>query len=221
MAGQHLQEAELGWHGLVGDRRYAFIKTDDRSKFSYLTARTLFDLLRYQPSYTDTNPYDSPIHVRTPNTDEWPLTSPELIGELEARSGESLHLLQTGQGFFDSMGISIMSAATLHALERILGRELGERRFRSNLVVDAGDVPFVEETWAGVTLRFGKGENAPEVRLNRGIPRCAMINLDPSTAERDSRVLKAVVRERNNIVGMYGMVVKPGVLHLGDGVTFV
>lgn len=221
MAGHQLQEAELGWHGLVGDRRYAFIKTGDRSKFPYLTARTIHDLVRYQPSYTDAHPYDSPIHVRTPAGNEWPLQSPELIAELEARSGEALHLLQTGQGFFDSMGISVISTATLRELERLTGRGLDERRFRCSIVVDAGETPFAEETWAGATLRLGTTEAAPQVRLNRGIPRCAMINLDPHTAERDARVLKTVVRERDNIAGMYGMVVKPGVVRIGDvlGVT--
>lgn len=218
MAGQQLRQAELGWHGLVGDRRYAFIKANDRSKFPYLTARTLPDLVRYQPSYTDEHPYDSPIRIYTPGGDKWPLTSPELIAELEMRSGEPLHLLQTGQGFFDSMGISIISTATLRELERLTGRELDERRFRSNIVVDAGDTPFEEETWAGATLRFGTGEDAPEVRLNRGIPRCAMINLDPHSAERDAGILKTVVRWRENIVGMYGMVVKPGVVRVGDEV---
>lgn len=221
MAGQQLQAVELGWHGLVGDRRYAFIKTRDRSKFPYLTARTLFDLLRYEPSYTNSHPYDSPIHIRTPTGSEWPLTSPELIGELETRSGAPLYLLQTGQGFFDSMGISIISTATLRALDLLVGRELDQRRFRINIIVDAGDTPFVEETWPGATLRLGESADAPAVTLNRGIPRCAMINLDPDSAERDASVLKTVVRERENIAGVYGMVVRTGTVRVGDSIVLV
>ena len=221
MAGQQLQEAECGWHGLVGDRRYAFIKARDRSKFPYLTARTLFDLLRYEPSYTNSHPYDSPIHIRTPTGNQWPLASPELLAELETRSGEALYLLQTGQGFFDSMGISILSTATVHALGLLVGRELDQRRFRANIIVDAGDTPFVEETWLGATLRLGAGADAPAVKLNRGIPRCAMINLDPDSAERDASVLKTVVRERENIVGMYGMVVRTGTVQVGDNVEVI
>jgi hypothetical protein len=40
MAGEQLDEAELGWHGLAGDRRWAFVRGDTpRSGFPWLTIR--------------------------------------------------------------------------------------------------------------------------------------------------------------------------------------
>jgi uncharacterized protein YcbX len=45
MSGEQLEAAELGWHGLVGDRRLAFRRMDDRSGFPWLTASKLPDLL--------------------------------------------------------------------------------------------------------------------------------------------------------------------------------
>jgi hypothetical protein len=46
MAGEPLETATLGWHGLDGDRRLAFRRLDDRSGFPWLTAGRLPDLVR-------------------------------------------------------------------------------------------------------------------------------------------------------------------------------
>ena len=49
MAGRWLAIATLGWHGLEGDRRLAFRRTNDRSGFPWLSASKLPDLLRFAP----------------------------------------------------------------------------------------------------------------------------------------------------------------------------
>jgi len=49
MSGEQLEAAELGWHGLEGDRRLAFrrIHDNERSGFPWLSASRLPDLLRF------------------------------------------------------------------------------------------------------------------------------------------------------------------------------
>ena len=49
MAGESLETAELGWHGLEGDRRLALRRMEDRSGFPWLQASKLPDLLRFAP----------------------------------------------------------------------------------------------------------------------------------------------------------------------------
>jgi hypothetical protein len=49
--------------------------------------------------------------------------------------------------------------------------------------------------------------------------RCVMVNLDPDTAESDSRVMKTVVRLNENYAGVYGTVVRTGELRVGQVVT--
>src|SRR5438876_5554279 len=49
MGGERLEVAQMGWHGLNGDRRLAFRRIDDRSGFPWLTASKLLDLLRFAP----------------------------------------------------------------------------------------------------------------------------------------------------------------------------
>ena len=49
MAGERLEVATLGWHGLEGDRRLAFRRMEDRSGFPWLSASKLPDLVRFAP----------------------------------------------------------------------------------------------------------------------------------------------------------------------------
>ena len=53
MSGERLEVAELGWHGLDGDRRLAFRRMDDRSGFPWLSASRLPELLLYAPQRRD------------------------------------------------------------------------------------------------------------------------------------------------------------------------
>jgi uncharacterized protein YcbX len=53
MAGEPLEFANLGWHGLDGDRRLAFRRIDDRSGFPWLTAGKLPGLVLFAPQPRD------------------------------------------------------------------------------------------------------------------------------------------------------------------------
>jgi hypothetical protein len=46
-----------------------------------------------------------------------------------------------------------------------------------------------------------------------------MVNFDPDTAERDSEVMKTVVRMNDNYAGVYSTVVRAGELRVGQVVT--
>src|SRR6185369_6475691 len=71
MGGERLEDAELGWHGLEGDRRLAFRKINDRGGFPWLTASKLADLVLFAPQRRgDGASGDLPSHVRTPDGQE-------------------------------------------------------------------------------------------------------------------------------------------------------
>src|SRR5215831_2256615 len=65
MAGERLDIANLGWHGLEGDRRLALRRIGDCSGMPWLTASRLPDLLRFTPQWSDGS--DIPTHIRTPD----------------------------------------------------------------------------------------------------------------------------------------------------------
>ena len=67
----------------------------------------------------------------------------------------------------------------------------------------------------GKVLEFGDG-NGPMIHVTMRDKRCVMINLDPDTAESDPELMKTVVRLNENHAGVYGTVVRPGELCVGQ-----
>ena len=68
MVGERLNVANLGWHGLDGDRRLALRRINDHSGFPFLTAGKLPDLVRITPLRCENGAQgDLPTHIRTPD----------------------------------------------------------------------------------------------------------------------------------------------------------
>jgi uncharacterized protein len=208
MAGEALTEAEVGWHGIEGDRHHAFVQSDSRSGFPWLTIRQVPALTRYVPQNGS---------VRTPDGRVLDLDSAELAGELAAAHGGPVHLHRDQRGLFDAFPVSVMSVQTVAAIGEAVGRELAPRRFRPTLVVDVPGAEFPEDDWIGRTVAFGE----VQVRLDVRDSRCMVVNFDPDTAERDPSVLRAVVARRQKCLGVYGSVVRPGVVRVGDPIEVV
>jgi uncharacterized protein YcbX len=221
MAGELLEVARLSWHGIEGDRRFAFRRLSDNSGFPWLTASKLPQLLLYKPIGLDSNIGELlPTHVCAPDGKEYELRSDELRKELSSRYGSDVELMNLNHGIFDEACISIISLGTVHCVERESGRDVDLRRFRPNIVIETDSAkPFEEDTWLGRTLMFGEGNSGAALRATMRDERCVMVNLDPDTAERDSEVMKTVVRMNENYAGIYGTVVRVGELRVGQIVT--
>ncbi len=71
MAGEVLSQVHVGWHGLAGDRRWAFIRDGMTSSgFPWLTLRECPAMSRYQPRLLDASiPDRSPAQILTPDGD--------------------------------------------------------------------------------------------------------------------------------------------------------
>src|SRR5215469_10999016 len=79
MAGTTTASAFLGWHGLDGDRRFAFRRVGDPSGVPWLTASRLPELLLYHPVGLDVSTGEPlPTHIRTPGGSTIELGSAEL-----------------------------------------------------------------------------------------------------------------------------------------------
>ena len=225
MAGELLDLARLSWHGIEGDRRLAFRRLTDKSGFSWLTASKLPQLLLYKPFGLDSNANIKngellPTHVRTPDGKEYELRSDELREEVSRRYGSDVELMNLKHGIFDEACISVISLGTVHCVERESGRDVDLRRFRPNVVIETDSAePFEEDRWVGRTLMFGEGNSGAALRVTMKDERCVMVNFDPDTAERDSKVMKTVVRLNGNYAGVYGTVVRAGELRVGQVVT--
>jgi uncharacterized protein YcbX len=221
MAGMATKSAFLGWHGLAGDRRFAFRRVGDRTGIPWLTASRLADLLRYQPCGLDERTGEPlPTHIRTPAGVELELWSTDLRREVEERFGGEVELIHVRHGIFDDGSISLICSATIEGVGRASGVPVDRRRFRANIVIECDDrEPFLEERWMGGTLVFGEREPRAAVRVTVRDSRCKVINLDPETGEQDARVLKTVVRLNQNNAGVYGTVVRTGTIAIGEPVS--
>ena len=211
MAGESLSDVDVSWHGLDGDRRWAFVRAGvEHSGFPWLTIRERSDMWHYRPRFADpSRPNDSRTIVTTPGGAELDVADPALRAEL----GHGARLIKQSRGVFDALPLSLISTGTIAAIGDCLGAELEPRRFRPNLVVEAD--AFVEDDWVGRVLRIG----GIRMRVDERDPRCVVVNVDPATAERDARVLRAIARARDSCLGVYGSTVEPGRVAVGDAVV--
>jgi len=218
MAGEPLDVASLGWHGLEGDRRLAFRRLDDRSAFPWLTAGKLPDLLLFTPCRPG-DQADLPTHVRTPNGEVLPVFGEQLAAEVARRYGSPVQMMQLKHGIFDDACISVIASDTVREIARLAGLRPDVRRFRPNLVVRLlRAVPFQEDEWLGGMLSFGEAHDAPAIAVTMHDVRCSMVNLDPDSASSAPEMMKAVVRANQNNAGIYGTVTRIGRLAVGQTV---
>lgn len=217
MGPEALEAVQVSWHGVAGDRRWAFIRPDaTRSAFPWFTIRERGDMSRFVPTLTDPDrPEMSQTRVRTPDGDEYDVADPALGSALHP---EGLTLIRQGRGVFDTFPLSLISVQTIDRLGELLGCPLDARRFRPNLLIDVGRAgPFAEDRWVGRELAIGE----MRMRVDKRDGRCVVITVDPDTGERSPEILRAVASERQGCLGVYGSTVQPGVVALDDDVRIV
>jgi uncharacterized protein YcbX len=214
MGAEALAEAEVSWHGLAGDRRWAFIRDGQvRSGFPWLTLRQRPDLSHYRPSFVEPDrPHASRTMVRTPAGNELDVVDPALAAEL----GDGVRVIKQDRGVFDALPLSVITTQTVASLSALTGSDLDVLRFRPNLQIEAtSDETFPEDAWVGHVLRIG----SMRMRVDARDKRCLVVNIDPGTTRRDPAILRAITHERQASVGVYGSTVQPGRIAVGDSVT--
>ena len=214
MGAEELTEVEVSWHGLAGDRRWAFIRNGVvQSGFPWLTLREHADMSHYRPSFVEpARPDKSPTVVRTPSGVSLDVADPAL-GEELCPSGA--RVIRQDRGTFDTFPLSLITTQTIARLGEMVGAQLDVQRFRPNLLVDAADeAPFVEDGWVGCVLRIG----GMRMRVDKRDSRCVVITIDPVTTERNPEILRAVARDRQGCLGVYGSTVEPGRVAVNDPV---
>jgi uncharacterized protein YcbX len=215
MAGESLTSAQVGWHGLQGDRRLAFVRSGARNAMPWLTAGKVPSMVTYAPVWDGDG--ELPSKVRTPSGEELELWSDELRAELTAAHGAPVELLHFGNGIFDDAPISIITTSAIAVVTAAAGVDDDPRRFRPNLLIETPDGPgFVEDGWVGRTVRIGDSDDGAMVAICNRDVRCGMLNLHPDTGVADPRLMKAAVRLNENCTGVYATVVRTGVVRVGD-----
>lgn len=219
LRGEPLEIADLGWHGLDGDRRLAFRRADDRGGFPWLSASRLPELVLFAPQRLGPSVSgDLPTHVRTPEGQDLAVFGSELAAEVGRRHGSPVEMMHLNRGIFDEASISVITSSTVGEIGRLAAHPMDVRRFRPNiLIATTRSVPFEEDEWVGGVLSFGETSEAA-IGITNLDERCSMVNLDPASARPAAEVLKAIVRVRDNRAGVYGTVTRRGRLAVGQPV---
>ena len=214
MGPESLEQVDVAWFGLTGDRRWAFVRDDaNKSGFPWLTIRERPDMHRYQPSFVNpSQPDRSDTQVRTPLGEVLNIHDPALGSELYP---SGVRLIKQDRGIFDTFPLSLITTQTIANLSEAAGTQLDVQRFRPNFLVETHDEdPFPEDGWVGSILRIG----AFRFRVDKRDGRCSVINVDPITTEKNPHVLRTVTQQRGGCLGVYGSTVEPGTVALHDSI---
>lgn len=115
--------------------------------------------------------------------------------------------------------VTLVTTSSLHVLSDQAAHPLDSARFRSTFLVDTdGLAPYVEDAWVGREIHVGEAR----VRVLGNVPRCAVVDLDPITGEREAEVLRAMAAHRRGgdgvSFGVEAVVTVPGRVRKGDQV---
>ena len=129
-------------------------------------------------------------------------------------------LVAGGAVYADS--VTIATTSSLDRLASQCGIKVDTRRFRSTFTIDTGDAPaHLEDEWAGRELQLG----GARLLLKGGIPRCAVIDIDPDLGVRGTNLLKTLggyrLQGSDIMFGIYAEVISPGFVSAGDDVVLV
>ena len=217
----------------VGDTNDVAIRLPDgstvRNSDAEVNAR-MSAALDHQVSLYAKEPISNIDHYRRgrPDSDDMMVELRSIFGRLDDEPlpdlsifpPEMLEFEYPPGNYFDCYPLMIMSTSALAALRAALPNSaIDERRFRPSLVIDTGDeAGHPEFEWIGRRMAIG----ATEVQILSACPRCAAIaNEFAPDLPHDSAVLRHVVRNLDQNVGVYATVVRTGPISIGDSVEFV
>lgn len=270
MAGEVLDEIDLGAGGIPGDRAWA---VRDETRGGIRGAKRFPELMAMRANYSGspTGRGSAPAdiwfadgeHATTSDADIkeklssrlnspvtlWPLLpaedrdhyrrgrpeNPDLETELRtifARTAveplpdlsvfplELMEFESPPGTYFDAFPLLLLTTASLDTMQdRIQGSNFDVRRFRPNFLISEADShePFPEFSWVDKSLRMGDAT----IKITIQCPRCVMVTHGFDNLPRDPGVMRSLVRETGGNMGVYGQVVEPGPVRVGDAVELL
>ena len=245
MRGEEMNEMFVGYAGVYGDRLFAFESSASPKGFPYLTGREQHRMILYRPKFRNPEKAAAPVNLDaagklSPNINPVSARSEDLMVDVEAPDGQTfaiddpalithlrdgidsqpeLTLLRSDKAMTDCRPVSIFSAQTVKQLERETGMAMDKRRFRASIYLELNSAAgFAEDAFVGKSLRIGA---KVVVAVLQRDGRCAMITLDPDTAEKSPVILKQVAQAHEGMAGVYGAVLVEGVVRKGDPVELL
>jgi uncharacterized protein YcbX len=122
--------------------------------------------------------------------------------------------------YFDVAPLLVVTTASLARLARAApASQIDVRRFRPNLLIetDSDFDGYVESGWEGRKLHVG----ALEIECTIACPRCVMITHGFDDLPKDTAIMRAVVRDADQSIGIYARPLGAADVAIGDPVKLV
>jgi len=121
--------------------------------------------------------------------------------------------------YVDAFPLLVLTTGSLRTLQdRLPDSAIDLRRFRPNLVVETDDdASWPELAWVGRRARIGTAT----IEFAVPCPRCVMITLPVQELPADRAIMRTVVRDADQNLGVYATVVEAGTVTPGDSLELL
>jgi len=209
LLGEALEHAAVETRGLAGDRLYAV--RNPAGKFGsgkttrrFVQMEGLF-LLRARLEG------DAPV-IGFPDGTLLHADDPRVHEALSTHVGETVTLAREADvSHFDAAPIHLVTTAALRSLGGTHGA-VDPRRFRPNLVIACDGSAPVEDGWLGRELAVG---DEVRLRVTARTERCVMVAREQQDLPEDPALHRSIVTRNENRLGVYAIVLRPGVVRAG------
>jgi uncharacterized protein YcbX len=167
---------------------------------------------RGRPDHADVQTELRSIFGRTPD---------EPLPDLSQLPRELFQFESIPGTYFDALPIHLLSTASLDALAKAApGSRVDVRRFRPNFVIETGPglTGFVDAAWVGRRIRIGALELGGD---SIATMRCVMVTHPFAELPEDTQLLRAIVRDAGQNLGLYARPRGEARVRVGDEVVLL
>lgn len=139
----------------------------------------------------------------------------EPVPDLSTLPPEILEFTSPLGTYFDAFPIHVLTTSSLDMMARLNPTATWDaRRFRPNFVVETNPTikGLIESEWAGRTVRLGN----VEIRCEIPTVRCGMTIQAQKDLPKDPSILRSIVKDADQNLGVYASVVTAGDVRVGD-----
>jgi uncharacterized protein len=226
LGGEQCGTSAIELAGLTGDRQYTLFDRETG------TAASPEKDVKWRPAlFLSSSVCGGTTRIHFPDGRKIRVDSPNLNQALSAHFGFDVAIGGNDQKNSEDFGLPlvknrynlaplhIVTTSSLSKLTEISpGSTIDRRRFRPNVLIETdGGADFVETQWIGVTLRLG------EVLSNvfESTKRCGMTLVGQPSLPEQAEILRSIVRHNQRNLGVYGDVILPGEIKVGDDVCVI
>ena len=143
--------------------------------------------------------------------------SNEPVPDISLLPAEVLEFTSPLGTYFDAYSVNLLTTASLNKMATFNPAALWDvKRFRPNFLIETaqGVEDLMESAWAGQTVRLGTVELKGEIPCAR----CGMTTHAQDGLPKDPSVLRSIVKDADQNLGLYASVSKSGSVSVGESV---